>query len=419
MESEKRLVVSRKAVGRYKVVSEFEEGKLTRKEAASALGISERQLTRLAQRNRAEGVLGLEHRGYGKEARNRTPALIQERIRTLASQKYRNFNYQHLHEMIIEHEKIEVSYSTLKRILSSLGPPKRGRRRKKVRTHRNRYTCAGLMMQMDGSDHEWVKGKKWVLIGGIDDATSNVPYGEFRPTEGLSGYLSVLRQVIEKTGVPRVLYVDHASFLSGTAKDDESGQFRRICEELGITLIFANSPQAKGRIERLWQTFQDRLIAELGYHGITEMGEATRYLNEKFLPETWNQKFTVEPKSAEALYRPAPTPEALNEILACKYTRKVRNDHTILWGNRTYQISAKLPYSLAKREIEIREYSTGIIQGYHAGRNLELKMIVKPEDRPSRQPIPLNVAGLTTAVLNQQPRGKSLSYLTNGTRHNR
>lgn len=411
MESEKRLVVSKKAIGRYKIISEFEEGKLSRKEASSALGISERQITRLAKRSRSGGVLALEHGRFGKVAINRTPPDIKTRIRELADKKYVNFNYQHFFEMLREHEKIEVSYSTVKRICSSLGSPKRGRRRKKARTHRNRYACAGLMLQMDGSEHEWVKGKMWTLIAGIDDASSEIPYGEFFPTEGLQGYLAVIKQFIELKGVPRMIYVDHAAWLSGTTKNHESGQFKRICEELGITLIFANSPQAKGRVERLWQTLQDRLVAELSYHGITEMGAATKYLNEKFLPDTWNQKFTVEPKSSESLYRPAPTPEALNEVLAYKYTRKVRNDHTILWGNRTYQITAKLPYSIAKREIEIREYSTGLIQAYHAGRNLELKMIVKPEDRPSRQPIPPNVEGLTTVALYQESQGKPLSYV--------
>jgi transposase len=396
---EKRVVVSQETIGKYKVISQFEEGKFTRKEASLALGVSERQITRMAKQYRKVGVIGLEHGNVGKRSPHRIPEMLQERVRFLASEKYVDFNYQHLHEMLKTHENINISYSSLKRICVPLGANKKLRRRKKIRKHRKRYSSAGLMMQMDGSDHAWVKGRNWTLIAGIDDATSEVPYGEFFPTEGLLGYLAVLRRVIQIRGVPRVIYVDHAAWLSGTAKNDESGQFKRICEELGITLIFANSPQAKGRVERLWQTFQDRLVAEMNYLGITEITQANEYLNEKFLINTWNKKFSVDPKSPESLYLPAPTPQALEEILSYKYVRKVRNDHTLLWSSRLYQITAQLPYSIAKREVEIRENSMGIIQGYYAGKNLELTLVQRTEDRPSRQPITLSSAGLRTATL--------------------
>jgi transposase len=405
MESEKRLIVSSRTISRYKIISQYEEGKLTRREAALALSMSERQVTRLANSCRKGGVLAMEHGNSNKTSPHRIPELIRERVRYLATEKYVDFNYQHLHETIRSLEGIEISYSSVKRICASLGT-KKPRRRKKVRKHRNRYASAGLMMQMDGSDHSWVTGKNWTLIAGIDDASSEVPYGEFFPTEGLLGYLAVLRRVIQIRGIPRVIYVDHAAWLSGTTKNDEAGQFKRICEELEITLIFANSPQAKGRVERLWQTFQDRLVAELNHYGIREIAQANQYLNETFLPKTWNEKFTVTPKSPESLYRPAPTPRALEEVLSYKYFRKVRNDHTILWGNRLYKITINLPHSLAKRHIEIREYSTGLIQGFYAGRNLELKVIERTEDRPPRQPIPQTVIGLST-TLQSEIAGKS------------
>jgi hypothetical protein len=195
--------------------------------------------------------------------------------------------------------------------------------------------------------------------------------------------------------------VDHAAWLSGTAKNDESGQFKRICEELEITLIFANSPQAKGRVERLWQTFQDRLVAEMKYYKINDIIQANQYLNNKFLPQTWNQKFTVMPKSPGSLYRAAPTSQALEEILSYKYARKVRNDHTILWDNQLYKIEAQLPHSLAKRQIEIRKDSTGFIQGFYAGRNLELCLVERHGDRTPCRPISSQAAGLLTALQQQ------------------
>lgn len=253
MASEKRLIVSQKTVGRYKVISEFEEGKLSRMEASLALGLTERQVTRLAKACREGGVLAMEQQNAGKTSPRRISELIRERVKYLASEKYIDFNYRHLYETISTQEAIGISYSSVKRICGSLGANKRPRRRKKIRKYRARYASAGLILQMDGSNHPWVRGRNWTLIAGIDDATSEVPYGEFFPTEGFLSYLAVLRKVIQIRGVPRVIYVDHASWLSGTTKNEESGQFKRICEELGITLIFANSPQAKGRVERLWQ----------------------------------------------------------------------------------------------------------------------------------------------------------------------
>jgi hypothetical protein len=253
------------------------------------------------------------------------------------------------------------------------------------------------MLQMDGSDHEWVKGQHWTLIAGIDDASSEVPYGEFFPTENLEGYLRVLRFTIEKKGVPLVLYVDHASWLSGTTKSHETGQFKRICEELAITLIFANSPQAKGRIERLWNTYQDRLVAEFAYHRITDRRTANEYLNNEFLPKTWNARFTVAPKRPESCYRAAPTMEGLHEILCLKYQRKVRNDHTILWGNRLYRITASLSYSIAKRSVEIRQYADNQMRGYYAGLDLELSLVNRVEDRVQNHPLSY-VPGLTIQV---------------------
>ena len=399
MVSEKRFIVSQKTVSKFKVINQYDEGKLTRKEASLALDVTERQVSRLAERYRSGGILGMEHGNAGKASPKRIPEVIRERVLFLASEKYVNFNYQHLHEVLLAQEDITISYSSLKRICAPLGTGKKTRRRAKIRKLRNRYSSSGLMMQMDGSDHPWVLERNWTLIAGIDDATSEVPYGQFFPTEGLQGYLSVLRRVIQLKGIPRVIYVDHASWLSGTTKSDEKGQFKRICEELEITLIFANSPQAKGRVERLWQTLQDRLVAEMNHLGIREIEQANDYFNEVFLPKTWSQKFTVVPKSSISLYRPAPSPEALEEILSYKYNRKVRNDHTILWGNRMYLIQAKFSYSLAKRSIEIRVNAEGRIQGYYAGKNLELTTVVKPEDRPSRQPIPEVVPGLTAATL--------------------
>lgn len=241
---------------------------------------------------------------------------------------------------------------------------------------------------MDGSVHEWVKGKKWDLIGAIDDATSEVPWAEFFETESLEGYIKVLKNIFKTHGKPRILYVDRASWLSGTGLDEERMQFKRMCTELDIVVIFAESPQAKGRIERLWGTLQDRLVAEFWLHRIETKDAANKYLHNHFLPNVWNKDFIVEPKEQESEYRIPPTVEGLDEIFAFKYKRQIKNDHTILWGNRKYQITRNLRLSLARRDAEVRLYPDGRIRAYYAGQDLELQRIdPKVVDGPAKRPI--------------------------------
>lgn len=384
----RRAVVSESAVQRAKVISEFVEGRLTRGNAALALQISERQVSRWATRYKAQGVLGCEHGNFGKASPRKVPELIRARVLELAKNKYLGFNFLHLHEMLHAHENLDVGYSTLKRLLRDERIAKRRRRAsRRTRKHRERYPQAGLMLQMDGSEHRWLAGRPpCVLIAGIDDATSEIPYGVFVPSENLEGYLVVIREICLKKGIPGVIYVDHASWLSGTNKYDEGGQFSRICRELGISLIFANSPQAKGRVERLWQTLQDRLIAELAYHRIQTLEEATRYLNERFIPETWDARFTVPAKDEEPFWRTSPAKEALEEVLAYKYLRVIRYDHTILWENGMYKIGAELGCSIANRQAEIRLYPDGTIRGFFAGKDLELIRIQRPGEKTGKPP---------------------------------
>lgn len=384
----RRAVVSENAVQRSKIISEFVEGRLTRENAALALQISERQVSRWATRYKAQGVLGCEHGNFGQVSPRRTPELIQARVVELAKTKYLGFNFRHFHEMLHAHENLDIGYSTLKRMLKDERIAKRRRRAsRRPRKHRDRYPQAGLMIQMDGSEHRWLAGQPpCVLIAGIDDATSEIPYGVFVPSENLEGYLLVIREMLLRKGLPGVIYVDHASWLSGTNKYDESGQFGRICKDLGISLIYANSPQAKGRVERLWQTLQDRLIAELAYHRVDSLEKATSYLNDKFLPETWNVRFTVPAKDEEPFWRVSPSKEVIEQTLAYKYLRVIRYDHTVLWDGGLYKIAADLGCSIANRQAEIRLYSNGTIRGFFAGRDLELTRIQRPGEKTGKPP---------------------------------
>lgn len=374
MGEERRVLVTQRSIERSKILEQYVHGTLSRRLAAEGLKLTERQVTRLAQRYAKEGVIGIEHGLSGRISKRKTSVELLRRVAFLFTEKYVNFNYKHFSEMLRANEGIALSYATVKRICSGLGKPKRPRRKRKVRRHRSRHERVGFMLQMDGSDHRWVQGGvEWTLIAAIDDATSDVPYGAFFPTESMEGYLRVLAEIFRKNGVPAILYVDRASWLSGTG---EEGQFKRMCDELGITLIHANSPQAKGRIERLWNTLQDRLVAEFALHQIKTMDEATAYLNDVFLPETWQRRFTVPPAAPESAYRPAPTPQGVQEVFALKYSRKVKNDHTFAWNNRLYRITSKLRFSLAKQLIEIRVAASGLFRVVHSGRVLEYSAVV-------------------------------------------
>ena len=389
-----RVLVSQQTLNRDEVVRDFLAGRLNRKEAAAALGKSERQVSRLVRRWKRKGILGLEHGLVGRAPVNRIGVELTERVIKLLLGKYTGFNLKHFHEQLLETERISgVSYPSIKRIARSAGIGRSKRRRGKIRKRRQRFSQAGYMLQMDGSKHFWWKGQERCLIAGIDDATSDVPYGEFFGTETLEGYMRVLRTIIEKKGIPRVLYVDRASWLGGLS-DEEKSQFQRMCEELGVRLIYAGSAEAKGRVERLWGTLQDRLVSEFRLNEVNSIEKANEYFNKVFIPETWSKKFTVTPQSEGSLYRPRPAKQDLDQIFCLKFVRKIRKDHTLLFGNELYAITADLQHSIIRRQAEIRVYSDGLLRGYYGGLDLELKQ--QRDKSWSRFANPKSGVGLTT-----------------------
>ena len=392
-----RIIVSKESVYQARVLGDFLTHRITRKTGAELLNLTERQFSRKATRMSKGGLLAIQHKTLGRSSNRATNPKLVEEIRRLFQEKYVNFNYRHFHERLLRFEGITVSYSSVKRMLKNLNQCKRPKRGKKVRRYRARKESRGLLLQMDGSDHEWIHGQRWCLIGGIDDATSEVPSAQFFATETLEGYTSVLGETFLNSGIPRAVYVDCASWLSGTTKAEESGQFKRMCVELNILPIYAESAQAKGRIERLWGTFQDRLVAELQLNKITTMSEANRYLKEVFLPD-WNKNFTIKPIKLESLYQPAPNQASLKEIFAMKYERKIRNDETIHWQNHLYQSMHEFGYSIAKRTAEVRVYPDGTMRAFYGGKDLELKKLrrVQEDQREEFQAAQTNLAGLKT-----------------------
>ena len=236
----------------------------------------------------------------------------------------------------------------------------------------------GLMLQMDGSTPQWFGNKKSCLIAMIDDATSEL-YAEFFEAETTLSCLQVLKKVIEKKGVFKALYVDRAGLFGGPKRCHFS-QVQRACSELGIEIIFANSPQAKGRIERVFNTLQDRLIPELRLRSIHTMEKANQYLQRVFIPSYWNK---IEPSNNDSGFEPVQKHLTLGTTCIIKEYRKIRNDHTFSYGNKFYLIKSSLKESIAKQEIEIRISNKEKFTAYFANRKLNIAKVLEPS-KPAR-----------------------------------
>jgi hypothetical protein len=233
----------------------------------------------------------------------------------------------------------------------------------------------GIMLQMDGSPHKWFGNKDSVLIGAIDDANNEVPYAEFFLSEDTISCMRVLQKIIETKGTFDVLYTDKAGIFGGSKRANFS-QVKRALEELGVQIIFANSAQAKGRIERLWGTLQDRLIPEMRLRNINSFAAANCFLQEQYLPNEYNSKYTVTPKSLKTNYKEVPEHIDLNEIFCLKEYRTVRNDHTFSWNSELHKIISPVRYSIAKQKLEIRTYQDLTWKVFFAGKPIEIKPVV-------------------------------------------
>ena len=249
----------------------------------------------------------------------------------------------------------------------------------------------GMMIQFDTSDHDWLekRGPKMKLIGGIDDATKDVPRAKFAYQDSVEENMATSKEIIKRKGIPLSLYVDkdskfittrHGGLHVRIKKDQEKTRMQRAWEELGINVIYAESPQGKGRIERLWGTFQDRLISELRLEGISTLEEANEYLHSVFLPK-YNKKFNRKPKVEEVAYRPIPKGMDLDQILCIKEERRVQGDNTISYKGRRYQIlPTETRFGFAKAKVEVQKHLDGTIHIFYKREELPFKSIVPVED---------------------------------------
>lgn len=371
---DKGVFVSRREVFIFEQIEKFISGQVTREHTALLLGKTERTVSRIARRVETQGLMGVKHGNGSKVPHNKKSKKLEAHVCKLIQDMYFDFNISHIQEVLKASHGITIKYTTLRRWCHKIKVVKKKKRSGSsiVRKKRSRMQNEGFLLQMDGSPHLYNGKDEWSLIAVIDDATNEVPYGEFFKSENTFSCMKVLEQVIRKKGVPWGVYVDRAGWLGG-GKRAHFGEFRRACEELGIEVIFANSPQAKGRIERWFQVPQDRLVAEFRLHGITTMKDANTYLQEEFLNNYWNVKHRIEPKSSESKYRPLPIGSDLKEIFTMRYTRKINYDHTFKWKHKTYQLTNP-PGQIAGQEIEVRCYPNGETRVYFAGKLQEVQL---------------------------------------------
>ncbi len=362
----------------HRIIEDFRGGRVSRKEAARLVGLSEKSVQRKAKKLKQHGVSGIKHGNYGSSPCNKVCDTVKVEMLKLSVEIYPDFNMTHCYEILVAKHNLKCCYATFHKWCREAGVGKRKRRcASKKRIYRDRLPNEGLMLQMDGSHHKWNGQDEWVLISAIDDATSDIPYAEFFRSEDTISCMIVLRRIIEIRGVPESLYVDHAGWFGGLKRQFFS-QFTRACGELGIRVIYANSPEAKGRIERTWQTFQDRLIPELRIHGIKSMGAANEYLQTQFIPKYWQPRNTVEARNSESRYRELSKSANLDDIFCMKYNRKIRRDHTVMFDNRLYRLSGKWEGSIANRDLTIIEPTMGPLRACYGSIEISLEEIKQP-----------------------------------------
>ena len=368
---------------RARILARVDRGELHLDEAAKLLGLSARQVARLRARYAARGPAGLVHGNRGRPSPRRTPEGLRARVVDLARTRYAGLNDCHLAELLTEREGLELGRVTVRRILREVGLASPRRRRPPAhRSRRERLPAEGCLVQLDGSRHDWLEGRgPWLtLVGAIDDATGRVPAATFRDQEDAAGYLEILRTIALDVGLPLGVYRDrHGAFEPTLARrrgtlDEERGlsQVGRVLTELGIASLAAGSPQAKGRIERLWGTFQDRLVIELRLAGITDRASANAFLGPYLARH--NARFAVPATDPVPAWRAVPAEVTLERVFVFKYRRKVAHDHTITLHGQVLALPQVGRTGYAGRTVEVHVRLDGSIVVFDGERALAVAL---------------------------------------------
>jgi transposase len=394
------FTMSRKELVRPGLIKAAVAGRISNRQAAAALGLGIRQVQRLKRRFEAGGALALRHRSRGQPSPRRLPAALRAKIATLMTTRYAGFNDVHFTEKLRDDHKLAVCRESVRRLRRALGrPAHRPRRAPQYRQRRVPAAAGGALVQIDGSPFPWLedRGPQLTLLGAIHDATSQLLALHFRPSEDLHGYARLFQTLFTTHGLPLAVYGDrlnllvrndaHWTLAEELAGAQEPTHLGRVLRDLGVAYIAAGSPQAKGRVERLWGTLQDRLVSELRLRAITTAAAANAYLPD-FIA-AFNRLFERPPATPRPVWRPPPQDLAL--VLSCRYRRVVARDNTVRLGPRWIQIpSGPRRRSYAGCRVELRELFDGRLVVLHDGvvlarqdHALPADFVLKPRGAPS------------------------------------
>ena len=385
----RRTALSRRELQRAGVLARVKAGELRVRDAAELMGVGYRQAKRLWKRYQAGGAAKLKHGNAGRASNRRRPAKERRRILRQVEAKYSGFGPTLACEHLAEEDQLEVHPETLRRWMREAGLWKRARKRRQHRKRRERRAHFGELVQMDGSFHDWYETRagKACLMNMVDDATSTVE-AHLGEEETIWAAARVLRQWIAKYGVPLALYTDwkNVYLREPTEKELLHGktpvtQFGRMCQKLDIGILAANSPQAKGRVERGNGTHQDRLVKKMGRKKIRTHAAANAFLQADYLPDH-NARFAREPASPQDYHRRAPTPRALDQVFCLETERSISNDWVVRYENRYFQLERTSDYPPRQAKVTVCEWEDGRIEIRYKGKARPHREIAAPEPRP-------------------------------------
>jgi transposase len=375
------FTLNQKELQRVEVISQCVQGNLACARAAELLDLTPRHVQRLKVRYRQGSAAALAHASRGRPSHRRLPERVRARILALARTRYAGFNDHHLCEKLVEQEGFSLSRETLRRLLrrEGLGSPRK-RRAPAHRQRRLRSAREGQLVQLDGSPHDWLEGRgpRLTALGMQDDATGKILAAQFFPAETAEGYFRLLQRLLRRFGVPTAFYGDrsgifvrndpHWSLAEELAGQRQPTQFGRALAQLGITFIAAQSPQAKGRVERLWGVLQDRLCSELRLARAADLDSANGVLR-RFLAD-YNRRFARAPRDSAKAWRPAP--DQLERICSFLHERIVSNDNVVQWEGHRFQIPPQnRRFSFAGAKIQLYQALDGRVSLYYGDTRLE------------------------------------------------
>lgn len=398
------LLMSQRERKRLEVFSRVKEGQMTLVEASGLLQLSYRQTRRIWRRYESAGDAGLVHRARGRSSNRQPDESQKERALALYRERYADYGPTLAAEILAKEDDVKVSVSALRRWLIDAGLWERRRKRRVHRRRRERRAHVGELVQLDGSHHDWFEGRRqvalkevayagWaVLMVLIDDATGRV-YARFYENESWHSAADIFVRYVGIYGLPRGLYVDqHSIYRADRAPTSDEiladikpeTQFGRSMRELDVELILARSPQAKGRVERMNGTLQDRLVKALRRAGISDLAAANAFLEATFLPDL-NGRFTVSAASAEDWHRPLSAEQDLSRIVSVQEERVVQNDWTIRWRNQQLQLNASAAEAVQPTQrVTLCEELDGRLRVFAGA--LEVSWTVACGDRPRSSP---------------------------------